>query len=677
MRFRRAVPAVLATVLVCFNACSGCDEGGVTVNNGSNNGNNGQTTNNGQTNNECVPDSDADVCSSAGAECGEATLEDNCGQSREVDCGACENGAACGADNTCECVDPAADICARLMKDCGTLDVTDDCGVDRTIDCGTCMDGEECGADNVCGCPCTIDGQCVPEGMVNPANPCQVCDPASASDDWTGIAVGSACDDGLSCTTDTTCNADAECVGTLAADFCIIDGACLGAGAPDPTSACRVCDPAVDLADWSDVPQGNACDDGLACTSGTSCDGIGNCVPTGITAGTCAIDGACYNQGDLNPNNPCQVCAPADQQDDWGNVALATACDDGLACTSGTACDGAGECVGTIAAGTCAINGVCYNDAEANPNDSCEVCSAMVDQDNWSPVAAGTACDDGLTCTANDMCDGGGDCEGTLAADQCLIGGQCYAADAAHPNRECLYCNPADDPEDWTVLPAGTACDDDLACTGDGTCNPGGNCRAGTPMAGTCAIDDACYNDGDINPANSCESCQAALDGTQWSPRTGTACDDGLTCTTNDACTDTGACLGEVDTGFCAAEGACYADGELNPSNSCEVCDAAAEQTDWSPVAAATTCDDGLACTTGDACDGAGECVAATITAGSCVIDDACHATGAANPMNECEVCDPATDAVDWSPAADATACGTGGANLCCAGMCLAVMTCP
>lgn len=58
----------------------------------------------------------------------------------------------------------------------------------------------------------------------------------------------------------------------------------------------------------------------------------------------------------------------------------------------------------------------------------------------------------------------------------------------------------------------------------------------------------------------------------------------------------------------CAISGLCYADGEFNPGNACQVCDVANTNTAWTPVTAGTTCNDGLFCTVDDLCDDAGNC---------------------------------------------------------------------
>jgi DNA-binding beta-propeller fold protein YncE len=59
----------------------------------------------------------------------------------------------------------------------------------------------------------------------------------------------SACDDGLSCTTD-SCAAGA-CKHTVQAGSCAIAGVCYAAGATAPQDPCKVCDPAAASGDWT------------------------------------------------------------------------------------------------------------------------------------------------------------------------------------------------------------------------------------------------------------------------------------------------------------------------------------------------------------------------------------------------------------------------------------------
>lgn len=132
----------------------------------------------------------------------------------------------------------------------------------------------------------------------------------------------------------------------------------------------------------------------------------------------------------------------------------------------------------------------------------------------------------------------------------------------------------------------GSPCDDGRFCTTGETCD-GGTCTDGRTRdcasnaddcrAGTCNEDDGCIleNSPDDTP-----------------------CDDGLTCTTNDACQD-GECLGaaldcsQVTPGICQYGGSCVeglgcTGGNYMPSG--------------------TACDNGEYCMTGSECNGAGSC---------------------------------------------------------------------
>ena len=61
--------------------------------------------------------------------------------------------------------------------------------------------------------------------------------------------------------------------------------------------------------------------------------------------------------------------------------------------------------------------------------------------------------------------------------------------------------------------------------------------------------------------------------------------------------------------GRCHIGGACWAAGISDPTNSCQVCDAAKAKTGWSALADGAGCDDGLPCTVADACV-SGQCKA-------------------------------------------------------------------
>ena len=287
------------------------------------------------------------------------------------------------------------------------------------------------------------------------------------------------------------------------------------------------------------------------------------------------------------------------------SIACATAadCDDGNACTD-DACN-AGQCSATPN----------YNQTTqcCNPTDgsltaiddgnecttgSCDAGTGAVTQ---TSRASGAACGDPTSseCNGPDACDGAGNCENN-------------------------------------VLPAGTSCGDpaDSECDGADTCGADGICQTNFATAGTACGDASATSCTAPDTCDGAGSCQA-----NHSPN-GTACDDGLFCTQSDTCSS-GACVGagptDCDDGLsctadscneaaqqcdhvlnaaaCLITDTCYEDGDVNPANDCEACNASSAPNGWSYKAVGAACDDGDACTgTGrigigfDACDGAGTC---------------------------------------------------------------------
>lgn len=110
----------------------------------------------------CTPVTDDEICKDIDAykiQCGSATVTDNCGQSRAVNCGDNCPFDPCNTNtNTCPgCVPKSdAELCNDNNVECGTTDVTDNCTMmPRTVDCGDAATA--CGADEVCNnntCEC-------------------------------------------------------------------------------------------------------------------------------------------------------------------------------------------------------------------------------------------------------------------------------------------------------------------------------------------------------------------------------------------------------------------------------------------------------------------------------------------------------------------------------------------
>jgi hypothetical protein len=104
----------------------------------------------------CEYEGDNAFCYSMGAQCGPATGEDNCGQTRTVDeCGPCSPGLQCDTLGQCAECTPETDaaFCLRLSKNCDEVTARDSCNVTRTVDCGDCTGANEQCTDNVCIVP--------------------------------------------------------------------------------------------------------------------------------------------------------------------------------------------------------------------------------------------------------------------------------------------------------------------------------------------------------------------------------------------------------------------------------------------------------------------------------------------------------------------------------------------
>lgn len=287
-----------------------------------------------------------------------------------------------------------------------------DCADPDTEEDSPCDDGRLCTVGETCQ-----DGECrggAPRDCSFGADSCH----AGTCDEETGCSVqplanGTPCDDDLFCTQSDVCS-DGECVG--AARDCA-----------DDALTCEVaigCDEQLDECVMTDAPFGTTCDDGLFCTVSDQCDGFGSC--TG-SARDC-FTGVPQCQQSAGCDEALDQCATVPQT-------LGTFCDDGLFCTgSNDQCDGLGACVGGTPVDCSGLDDEC----------NVGVCDDTFDTCDTSPRSSGTACNVGLTCTA-DTCDGLGSCSTATGS----------------------------------FRPASTVCDDgDVGTTGD-VCDGSGTC-AGT-----------------------------------------------------------------------------------------------------------------------------------------------------------------------------------------------------
>lgn len=430
-----------------------------------------------------------------------------------------------------------------------------------------CMDGQLCDDGN----NCTIDGICQ-NGMCPPVQnvncPFIPCK--------TGVCVpGPGCQyapafEGFSCDDGKVCTVGDTCQ----------SGTCAGtvscAPSTNPCKAAPYCDVGSGQCMTPNAPNGTPCDDNNdLCTNPGTCQN-GVCATTPVVCN--AID-SCHLPG---------VCNPVNGQCSTPNA------------PNGTACGGAAtDCT---AAGTCS-NGIC----------------------SAAPKADGTVCSDNNNCTAGDTCVNGQCVPGVVPT--CLSNNPCQEPDG--------FCNAMTGACQFINKLNGSACSDGNACTEPDTCQNGActsglavtcsppmnpcqisacdfingctttNKPAGVPcdMSGQCVMGGQCDGNG---------NCNGVL-------QTGVPCDDGNPCTTSSEC-QSGVCqpLMAVD---CSPQNECQSAGQCNTLTG---------QCDYVNAAPGTLCEDGMACTTPDTCDGNGQCMSGPMP--SCASPTECQVSNDCNP---------------------------------------------
>ncbi|MCB9739753.1 MAG: DUF1566 domain-containing protein [Deltaproteobacteria bacterium] len=600
---------------------------------------------------------------------------------------------------------------------------------------GDACQGGSCSPASTNGCGCQGDADCPDDGdlcngvpfcdksgstwscKLNPATvvTCDTstddactktsCQPQDGSCKKAGKPAGTACDDGVACTTGdicdgkggctpgtwTCCKSDVDCAKEEDGDLCngtlfcnLQNGACelnpatvVKCPTVDDTACSQAqCQKASGKCVQTPVNIGNKCSDGNACSDLDTCDDKGQCKP-GKDVCPCKIDADCvqYDDGDFcNGTLYCNpiagpdgtgVCRPNPKSvvvcktvDDTAcrktscekktgackavDLPPTTACDaDGTACTTSDSCDGKGTCVpGTLVC-------VCQTDADCAAKEDGDLCNGTLYCDKTSPG--------GPACVVNPA---------TLKS--------CPSVDDTACQKN--LCQPKTGACAVTPLPLAAPCDDGEACTGGDGCDGKGACKAGAASLCGCKTDPDCavFDDGDV--CNGGFACKAGACEADNKPL---QCDDGNACT-DDSCDSKTGCSSSANTLPCEDGDACSgpdvcagASCKAGPANTCDdgnpcTDDSCDPKSGCANVANVDPCDDGDACTTGEICTNkacAGGAVNGCDDTNPCT-DDACDSkTGCSHTANTAS-CDDG-DACTVGDACGNKACVSGVGALC------------
>jgi len=289
-----------------------------------------------------------------------------------------------------------------------------------------------------------------------------------------------------------------------------------------------------------------------------------------------------------NAHDPCAI-NPICGKDYCCRADLTQDCSDELDCTTDS-CAGSGLCSHKVKKGYCALivsgKQKCVKAGFANPKNPCQQCVPDKDQKKWG-AASGAKCDDGNSCTENDvcsagsckgtyygnqcgdglgctddLCDGKGACANKLKSNYCKIAGKCVKDGVANA-KGCATCDVTKSQYAWT--PGKDVCTIGAFChakgtrdtTGCGVCDASKSKTGWSPATDRCLIQGTCYKKDELGPSK-CGKCDPAKSTTSFSPVAGK----------------------------CLINGKCHADKDASPSG-CGVCTSASSFTWWTPVAGA------------------------------------------------------------------------------------------
>ena len=518
-----------------------------------------------------------------------------------------------------------------------TDDGEDDAGEHNATNHAEACEADTCSGNGECietddGVVCECD-----EGYVGAE--CETCDEDNGyQSDGLGACLLSLCDpDPCDGDPDRECvvengQASCECSGGLIEK----DGACVPATTCGPTTcngngtcsddgggvSCE-CDPGYTDAFCS------SCDE----VNGYHSDGEGGCTDDPCLPNPCTESNrsVCVDLGDEQTHCECDPgyhlaggvcvqdeecqadsCGDSGSCDDSSGVVQCT-CDEGY---TGDFCEECHEAAGYYddGEGGCSDD-PCLHDPCTEPNQS--QCSPD------SNTSSGYVCscddgyhDDGVGGCTDDPCTPNPCAAENQACQPIGDDYECYTPDCDDGN-PCTEGELIDGECDYVDLNDGTPCSTTL-CTQDQSCNAG-QCTGGSEVV--CDDDNPCTQascDPDIGCEYEADNSLIPDDGiacTIGSCQDGTAtyspdddyCDDDLWCTGSAVCEPDAA---ESDADGCLTTDVPIAPGHLNsPCAHYGECDEATQSFPLVMESSGTSCDDGIACTTGSQCDGTGACV--------------------------------------------------------------------
>ena len=432
------------------------------------------------------------------------------------------NGLMCKGNRTCKQVGSAgATPCsapAPVTETCNNSD--DDC--DGKTDEGTCDDGNPCTADS-CDPKGGAAGGCShapAENLVcDDANPCTAGDVCKASQCASGPNI---CD----------CQATSDCAKQEDGDLCNGQLLCDTASFPhkckldpktivkcdssaDTACAKSICNPTAGTCAATPVADGSLCDDGQPCSTGDTCK-AGQCA-SGANICDCKANGDCAKQED-------------------GNL-----------------CNGQLFCDTAIFPHKCKLDPKTVVKCDSSSDTACTkaACNTTTGKCAETPVADGSLCEDGGSCTVTDICKAGLCKPGTDICG-CKTTSDCASKEDGDLCNGTLYCDVASLPYSCKVdpkTPVSCTSAGDTTCTKNvcngktgkcapqavaenGTCSDGNACTGSDICkAGNCTGTPTTCNDSNVCTTDSCSTTAGCVHTANSDP-----CDDGNACTTTDTC---------------------------------------------------------------------------------------------------------------------------------------------